>query len=78
MITKDEQRRAERHKQRILSAEREAKEIEAAKAEMAEEHGIVRNEKFDRAWEIAWSRGHSSGINEVKMCFNELVDLLLP
>lgn len=58
--------------------EQEARDIEAAKAEMAQEYGLERNAKFDRAWEIAWSYGHASGISEVKNCFRELADLLKP
>ncbi len=55
-----------------------AKNIEAVKAEMAEEYGLERNAKFDKAWEIAWGHGHSSGIDEVKLYFGELVELIRP
>ncbi len=56
----------------------EARDIDTAKAELAQEFGLERNAKFDRAWEIAWSLGHVSGISEVKYYFCELVDLLKP
>jgi len=73
-MTTKEQRIEERRKWR----EQEAHDIEAAKAEMAKEYGLGRNAKFDRAWEIAWSYGHASGISEVKNYFHELADLLKP
>ena len=73
-MTTKEQRIEERRKWR----EQESRAIEAAKAEMAQEYGLERNAKFDRAWEIAWSYGHSSGISEVKNYFHELADFLKP
>lgn len=54
----------------------QAREVEAAKAELAAEHGLARNEKFEIAWGIAWERGHSSGMDDVKNCFHDLVPLL--
>lgn len=54
----------------------QAREVEAAKAELAAEHGLDRNEKFEIAWGIAWEHGHSSGIPEVKNFFHDLVPLL--
>lgn len=56
----------------------EARDIEAAKAELATKHGLERNAKFDRAWSIAWDLGHSAGIHEVKNYFHDLADLLKP
>lgn len=74
MSTKKEQKNAERQQRR----EEEAQDIEAAKAEVAEDHGLERNKKFDLAWAIAWDHGHSFGISEVKNYFNELADLIRP
>ena len=54
----------------------QAREIEAAKAELAAEHDLDRNEKFELAFRIAWDRGHSSGMDDVKNCFHDLVPLL--
>lgn len=53
-------------------------EIEAVKAEFAERYRLPRNAKFDLAWRIAWERGHSSGMDEVKDFFIELIDLIQP
>ena len=58
--------------------EQESRDIEAAKVELAATHGLERNAKFDRAWSIAWDIGHSAGIHEVKIWFNDLADLLKP
>lgn len=68
----------ERVEQRRQWREQEARDIEASKAKMASEYGLERDHKFDIAWDISWSRGHSSGINEVENYFGELVDLLVP
>ena len=68
----------QRAEERQQWREQEARDIEAAKAEMAQRYGLERNAKFDRAWEIAWDYGHSSGINEVKLYFEELAELLKP
>lgn len=68
-----QERRAEERRQ---WREKEAKDIESAKEEMAIKHGLERDSKFDRAWDIAWNWGHSSGIGEAKLYFDELADLL--
>ncbi len=68
----------ERSEERRKCLEQEARGIEAAKAEMAEECGLERCAKFDRAWEIAWGYGHSNGISEVKNYFREISELLKP
>lgn len=52
--------------------------IEAMKAELAAEHGVPRDAKFDKAWIIAWSFGHSSGLPEVRYYFDEIVELIKP
>ena len=56
----------------------ELEEIERTKQELAYNHGLERNAKFDRAWEIAWSLGHASGFSEVRSYFDELADLIKP
>ena len=74
-MTTQEKRIEERKKWR----EQEARDIEASKQRMAEETGVPRtHSKFELAWDIAWSEGHSSGISEVENYFRELADLLKP
>lgn len=59
--------------------EQEDRDIEASKQRMAKETGVPRTHpKFERAWQIAWEEGHSSGISEVENYFRELADLLKP
>ncbi len=58
--------------------EREAREIEEAKASLAVEYKIPRDAKFDKAWRLAWEYGHSSGLSEVRLYFSELVELIRP
>ena len=65
--------RAEYRRKRL---DKDSAEIEKAKAELAENHGLERNAKFECAWRIAWGLGHSAGINEVKIYFDELAELL--
>lgn len=52
--------------------------IEASKITMANLYGLPRNEKFEKAWKIAWDQGHSSGIGEVEAYFGELAELIKP
>jgi erythromycin esterase-like protein len=56
----------------------QAREIEAMKAELAAEHGVPRDAKFEKAWNAAWSFGHSSGLPEVRYYFEELVEIIKP
>lgn len=58
--------------------EQEAIEAEALKDRLAAEHRIPRDAKFDKAWSIAWSMGHSSGFSEVESYFHDLVELIKP
>lgn len=51
-------------------------EIESAKSMLAEMYDLKRDDVFDKAWSIAWEWDHASGINEVKICFCDLVDLV--
>lgn len=61
-----------------LWREQEARDIETAMEELAQEYGLERNAKFNRCWSIAWELGHSSGIDEAKNYFHDLVDLIKP
>jgi hypothetical protein len=56
----------------------EATAIEASKTKLAKEYGLPRDAKFDLAWGIAWSNGHSSGLSEVEGYFSDLIPLLRP
>lgn len=46
------------------------------KADALEEVGLTNHPKADKAYELAWSRGHSSGFAEVLFELEELADLL--
>lgn len=57
----------------------EDKQIEDSKNAMALETGIPRSHpKFEKAWNIAYEEGHSSGLTEVEYYFRQLADLLKP
>ena len=56
----------------------EGKSIEHSKENMAKKHGLERNAKFETAWRIAWDYGHSNGLSEVEIYFDELAELLKP
>lgn len=44
---------------------------------LSERYGIPQTDpRFQKAFDIAWSRGHSAGLNEVASCFDEMADLL--
>lgn len=38
-------------------------------------HDIERTDKANSMFHIAWERGHSSGLHEVYICFEEMVDI---
>lgn len=74
--TQEEIRRQERAEQRRKWQEEENQNTEASKAKMAKEYGLPRDEKFEKAWDIAWSHGHSEGYYAIEMHFGELAELL--
>lgn len=69
-------RRAHILEQQAEAQRKEAIQIEESKAKLSQEHGLDRNKKFDRAYEIAWDHGHASGFDEVENYFADLADLL--
>jgi len=44
--------------------------------DLFDEHGVTGNPRASRCYGIAWSYGHSSGLQEVASYFSELVDLI--
>jgi hypothetical protein len=48
------------------------------KADMFAHYGVTGHPKAQRAYEIAWSHGHSAGFAEVDIYFSELAELLQP
>ncbi len=58
--------------------ERQRVEREDFKRSLAEKHGLNMDGRFDIAWNIAWDRGHSAGLIEVGIEFDEMVPLLKP
>jgi hypothetical protein len=48
------------------------------KADLFDEHGVTGHPKANRAFDIAWDHGHSSGYSEVANYFDDLADLLKP
>lgn len=72
---KKESREA-RHKRIQKNLEREGREKQNLKLYLAAKHKLEINGKFDKAWNIAWREGHSSGLSEVALYFDELAELL--
>ena len=46
------------------------------KKELEKEHSVVDHPKADLLFELAWSQGHSSGLEEVRLVYAEMVDLI--
>lgn len=46
------------------------------KVDLLDEHGLTGHPKADRAFTMAWDRGHASGYQEVANEFDDLADLL--
>ncbi len=66
-----------KQRERILAIrEQEARLIELSKVRLAARHGLERNAKFDKAWDLAWDYGHADGLKEVEQYFDELAELL--
>lgn len=64
--------------QRRADAAFRLQQIEDIKNALARKHGLSRNDKFEKAWNLAWDYGHSSGYDEVQLYFDELAELLKP
>ena len=45
-------------------------------ADLYEYHGVTGHPRADKCFSVAWSMGHSSGLNEVALVFSELVELI--
>jgi hypothetical protein len=62
---------------RVLKNSREGIKINTFKSKMFEKYGLeLGNVRAEKAWEMAWERGHSSGEQEVEYYFEELSDLI--
>ena len=58
--------------------QKESHRLDAAfKADAIKECGLEGHPKADKAFSMAWDRGHSAGLPEVYMNLEELADLLL-
>lgn len=50
--------------------------LETFKRDLFEDFEVSNNSRKDRAFELAWDRGHSCGYTEVYNCFADLVGLI--
>lgn len=46
------------------------------KADLLEDSGVTGHPKAEKCFSLAWDHGHSAGLSEVKMYFEEFVELL--
>jgi hypothetical protein len=79
--TEDALNQAKRERQRREREERQRIEneaIEAQKQELADSHGLPRDDRFEQAYGIAWQRGHSGGFGDVACAFDGIVPLIQP
>ena len=44
--------------------------------DLADEYGVTGHPKEPKLWNMAWEHGHSSGLEEVAMYYDELVELV--
>lgn len=68
---RDQQREEMRRKNE--EARRQAEEL---KARLERENGVVNHPKRDLLWAKAWEHGHSAGLSEVEIWYDDLVELL--
>lgn len=57
--------------------EEEKKLYEQFKKDLFEEYGVTNNPKVEKAYELAYSYGHSNGYNDIECYFSEFVDLIV-
>lgn len=68
--------------QEAYKAKREAynaetnRQLERFEADLAKEHGVETHPKRGALWSKAWERGHSAGLTEVALDYEDLVELL--
>lgn len=51
-------------------------EYDRFKTDLFKEFGVTDNPKREKAFSIAWERGHASGYYEVELCFMNIVELI--
>lgn len=71
-----QQKRAEKRDALMARYEKEAREKQAHKLELAKEHGLADHPKLDLLYEKAWQHGHANGWNEVAFWFEDLAELV--
>ena len=50
--------------------------IERFRKALEETYGLTKHPKRGKLWEMAWDKGHSCGLGEVLIYYDEFVDLL--
>jgi len=57
----------------------EAEDMKRAfKLKLERRHGLTGHPRADKLWELAWGYGHSAGLGEVEIYYQELAELLKP
>ena len=51
-------------------------EREVFKADLADAYGVSNHPKADRVFELSWDRGHSVGLGDVLIEYDDLVELI--
>lgn len=64
--------------QRRLHQEEEARLNALFRADLEAEHGLTGHPKANKLWDIAWDRGHSSGLSSVAWEYSDLAELVQP
>lgn len=72
---KEEQAR-KRREQRDLYAREEQRLVALFKDDLEKAHGVAGHPKADKLFEMAWSDGHSEGVQQVANRYSELVELI--
>ena len=51
-------------------------EYQKLKNKLEKKYDVQEHHKADLLFELAWSRGHSCGLNEVELEYDDLVELI--
>lgn len=66
----------QKHERMLLNNEAESIRTQVFKELLASEYGVENNPKFEKAFELAWQHGHSSGYSEVEIYFSDFAELI--
>ena len=72
----EENEKRKKQDQRRLHREEDTRLNALLRTDLEEEHGLVGHPKADRAWDLAWEHGHSSGYSDIIYYYEDFAELV--